>query len=487
MAASRSPPQCCPGFWARFHLAHLPETGDFFQFEPADSGRRGRDPSDSDARRRVPTGPRGRPILAFDQMPPLYCPRYPTQNPGQYCPSPRWAFIEFDRCLGERGALVRVRLRPRLRREADLRQPPADQGRPQQGQAPAEDRMAARRGGARRHRLRPDRRVGGPAHIQQPQRRHRQRRPHPLGPLWVGHPGPLPLPAAPLHHLERLLDPAPPAVPRRVGRLRRQVGQDQPRALVPGVPPHQRRAIQPRRRPLVGPAADLAADPRPRGEPPQAAPAVPARRAEAAAGLGAHQRVPAQAGDRPEQPGRLQAAVGEDQDLPLRAEPVAQGRQEPDPVRVPGPRLVAAEDGPGDRHAAAAVDDADGQDRQAVAQGRGVDGQGEPSVTQASRGAKQAAGSKARRHRPSWRRRGDRTRGAAGGRSAGGRRSGRPGPGRRGRGRRPAPGPCRSSTRPAAGPGGGAARGSGSRRARPTDTVARGGAWVLRRMGDMLW
>ncbi len=88
--------------------------------------------------------------------------------------------------------------------------------------------------------------------LQQPRRRQRRRRPHPRRPARVLHPRPLPLPAAALEHLERLIDPRPPAVPRRVGGPGRQVGQDQPRPLVPRLPPRHQRAVQPRRGPAVG-------------------------------------------------------------------------------------------------------------------------------------------------------------------------------------------------------------------------------------------
>ncbi|KAJ3055045.1 hypothetical protein HK102_011431, partial [Quaeritorhiza haematococci] len=80
---------------------------------------------------------------------------------------------------------------------------------------------------------------------------------------------------------------------------------------------------------------------------------------------------------------RLQAPVRQDEHPPTRPDPVSEQAQEPDPVRVPGPRLVARQGRPGHRHGAGPVDGRDAQDRHAVAQRGRVDRQGQGAVAPA--------------------------------------------------------------------------------------------------------
>ena len=75
-----------------------------------------------------------------------------------------------------------------------------------------------------------------PAHTQNPHRRYRNRQPEPLHSLGIGHLRLLPLPTAAFDQLEALFDPVPQTVPARLGRLRRQVGDQEPGLLVARLP-----------------------------------------------------------------------------------------------------------------------------------------------------------------------------------------------------------------------------------------------------------
>ncbi len=210
-------------------------------------------------------------------------------------------------------------------------------------------------------------------HTDHPQRCHRQRQPQPRHPRWVRHLRLLPLPAAAFGAFEALLAPAAQAIPLRVAAVGRQVGQNVPGLGMPHAPPRHQRARQ----------LTVAGGKR-RAAPTPALPALPtqlaqpgklglAGRAELAALIDAQERMPPQAHDAPKQPAGVQPAVGQHQDGPVRRDRRAQVAQHTQPLAAPRPFLASGQDGPGDGDGAAAIDDADGQDHEAVAQAGRVD------------------------------------------------------------------------------------------------------------------
>ena len=83
--------------------------------------------------------------------------------------------------------------------------------------------------------------------------RHRQ--PQAGSPLGIGHAGALPLPPGPFGELEALFDPGAQPLPTGLARGGSQLGQQQPRIGVAGLPPCQQGAIEPPARALKGRAA----------------------------------------------------------------------------------------------------------------------------------------------------------------------------------------------------------------------------------------
>ena len=82
------------------------------------------------------------------------------------------------------------------------------------------------------------------AHGQHPPGGEGESQPEACCPVRIGHPGVLPLPAAPLDFFETLFDPGAQPVPTGVGGLGRQIGEEQPRRLMPGAPIGQQGAVQ---------------------------------------------------------------------------------------------------------------------------------------------------------------------------------------------------------------------------------------------------
>jgi hypothetical protein len=85
----------------------------------------------------------------------------------------------------------------------------------------------------------------------------------------------------------------------------------------------------------------------------------------------------AQADDTPKQPAGIQPTIGQHDDRPARGDGGAQRAQQPQPFATPGMGLVGRQNGPGHGHGTATIDDADGQHREAGAQGGGIEGQGQ--------------------------------------------------------------------------------------------------------------
>jgi hypothetical protein len=157
-----------------------------------------------------------------------------------------------------------------------------------------------------------------PPNAAQPQRRASHRQPPPRGAVGGPHPRAVPLPARALRALHALCDPGAPPIPAGIPGLGRHIGQEPPRVFLALLPAGQQRAGP--RVARQGPAGAAPTRPRPWCTARQGPPTGRPRRPPAAARVEAHQRMPAHAGEAPNQPGRLQATVGQHAHRPARRE-----------------------------------------------------------------------------------------------------------------------------------------------------------------------
>jgi hypothetical protein len=165
------------------------------------------------------------------------------------------------------------------------------------------------------------------------------------------------------------------ALPRPAGRpgLGGHISQDQPGGRVALFPARQQGTAQPPGGTLEGGASALPARARLGDETGQGAIGGLGVRPKGAAGIDAHKRVPAQAHDPPKQPAGIQALISQHDDGPPAGNGRAQQTQHPQPLAAPGMGHSGGQNRPGHRDGTAARDHADGQDRDAEAQDRGLE------------------------------------------------------------------------------------------------------------------
>ena len=178
-------------------------------------------------------------------------------------------------------------------------------------------------------------------------------------------------------HLEACVDPGSQAIPAGLAGLGRQIGQDQPGVGIALFPAGQQGAPQPSLRALEGRASAPPARARLRHEAGQRAVGGLWVGPKRAAAVDAQERMPAQPDDAPKQPASIQPAIGQHDDRPGPGNGRPQLAQHPQPLAAPGMGLVGRQDGPGHRDGTAAIHHTDGQHREAGAQGRGIEGQGQ--------------------------------------------------------------------------------------------------------------
>ena len=88
-----------------------------------------------------------------------------------------------------------------------------------------------------------------------------------------------------------------------------------------------------------------------------------------------HHRVPAQGHGLLVKPAGIQGAVDHHDHRPAGRDQTGEDPEQGDPLRLPGVRHIGVQDLPGHGDGLAAVDDADRQDREAVAQAGRIQGQ----------------------------------------------------------------------------------------------------------------
>ncbi len=86
--------------------------------------------------------------------------------------------------------------------------------------------------------------VGVTAHAYHPHHRHCHRQPQSLDAPRIAHLAVMPAQTSALDIFEARFNPDPQAIPRHIGLLRRQVGEDDPGMLIADLPLHQQRATQ---------------------------------------------------------------------------------------------------------------------------------------------------------------------------------------------------------------------------------------------------
>jgi hypothetical protein len=176
--------------------------------------------------------------------------------------------------------------------------------------------------------------------------------------------------------LAALLHPGPQAIPPRVAGLRSQSGQEPPRLLLAGLPAGQHGAVQPPWRAGTGGAPPLPAGTALRDDRGQWAHTPWPRRPKGPTRVAAQTRMPAPWHEASKPPGRLQAAIGQDDHRP------GPRPQAPQPAPAAAPRATprgwrrGREEDPRHGERTAPIDHPARHDDQARPQGGGSERQG---------------------------------------------------------------------------------------------------------------
>jgi len=187
-----------------------------------------------------------------------------------------------------------------------------------------------------------------------------EREPEPISAGGIGHTGVLPLPPAALDHFESAFDPGADTIPRSRTVRGGEVGQDEPGVLIAGLPTGDERAVEATfSRDKGGPTAT----PGGAGLGHEVAQPDPLRASvgtEFGGGVDAQEGMPAHADDTAEQPARVEAAIRQHDDGPVRRDGGPQQADEAQPLAAPGPLFLGGEHFPGHGDSTAPIDHADG-------------------------------------------------------------------------------------------------------------------------------